>query len=208
MRITVFGATGRTGTHVVEECLRRGWAVQAFVRDAVKVSRRSGLDVVEGDARSQEAVASVIVGADAVLCCLGMNNIATPATDFSDSVRNIVRSMEHASSRRLLAVAAAGVLAHPTGGYRNKEGLPHYLVHVSAEHVRNYETLHDSQLDWTLMCPGFLKQDIPVGRGRYEFEDLPPGSPETGYADLAHTMVELTKVTESYRKRVGIVSDR
>ena len=145
---------------------------------------------------------------DAVLCCLGMNNIAVPATDFSESVRHIVRAMELAPNRRLLAIAWAGVLPHLTGGYRNKEGLPQYLIHVSAEHVRNYETLRDSSLDWTLMCPAFLKDDIPVGRGRFEFEGLPQGSNETGYGDLAHTIVELISVSASHRKRVGIVSDR
>ncbi len=149
-----------------------------------------------------------IAGADAALCCLGMNSIAVPATDFSESVTHIVRAMELTPNRRLLAIAWAGVLPHPTGGYRNKEGVPQYLIHVSAEHVRNYETLRDSSLDWTLMCPVFLKDDIPVGRGRLEFEGLPPGSNETGYADLAHTMVQLISVTASHRKRIGIVSDR
>jgi hypothetical protein len=41
-----------------------------------------------------------------------------------------------------------------------------------------------------------------------KFEGLPPGSNETGYADLAHTMVQLITVTASYGKRIGIVSDR
>jgi uncharacterized protein len=208
MRVTVFGATGKTGALVQQECLRHGWIVQAFARDTSKISSRPALEVVEGDARSPEAVGRGIAGADAVLCCLGMNNIAVPATDFSESVGHIVRAMELAPNRRLLAIAWTGVLAHPTGGYRNKEGIPQYLIHVSAEHVRNYETLRDSSLDWTLMCPAFLKDDIPVGRGRFEFEGLPPGSNETGYADLAHTMVQLIAVTGSYRKRVGIVSDR
>ena len=110
--------------------------------------------------------------------------------------------------RRLLAIAAAGVLDHPTGGYRNKEGLPAYLANVSAEHVRNYETLRDSGLDWTLMCPGFLKEDLPLGQGLYLFEDLPPGSNETGYNDLAASMTALVKDTSSYGRRVGIVSVR
>jgi putative NADH-flavin reductase len=208
MRVTVFGATGKTGTLVQHECLRRGWTVRAFARDTTRISLHPAREIIQGDARSLEAVERGIAGADAVFCCLGMNNIAVPATDFSDSVKQIVRAMELTPSRRLLAIAWAGVLAHPTGGYRNKEGVPQYLRHVSAEHVRNYETLKDSSLDWTLMCPVFLKGDIPVGRGRFEFEDLPPGSNETGYADLAHVMVQLVSVSESNGKRVGVVSDR
>jgi hypothetical protein len=40
------------------------------------------------------------------------------------------------------------------------------------------------------------------------YEDVPPGSEETGYADLAHTMVTLVAVAESHGKRVGIASYR
>jgi putative NADH-flavin reductase len=208
MLVSVFGATGRTGALVRHECLGRGWNVRAFARDATKISSHPHLEIIQGDARSPGDVARGIAGADAILCCLGMNNIAVPATDYSESVRHIVSAMELTPCRRLLAIAWAGVLAHPAGGYRNNESLPQYLVHVSAEHVRNYETLRDSALDWTLMCPVFLKADIPLGRGRFEFESLPPGSDETGYADLAHTMVQLIAATGSYGKRVGIVSDR
>ena len=137
-----------------------------------------------------------------------MKNIAIPATDYSESVGHIVNAMELTSNRRLVAIAWAGILDHPTGGYRLKDGVPQYLIHVAEEHIRNYETLRNSRLDWTLLCPAFLKNDIPVGRARFEFESLPPGGNETGYADLAHTMVELISVPGSYGKRVGIISDR
>jgi len=137
-----------------------------------------------------------------------MHDISLSATDLSESVRCIVDVMRDLGIRRLLAIAAAGVLDHPTGGYRNKEGLPAYLANVSTEHVRNYTTLRASDLDWTLMCPGFLKEDIPVGHAQYLFEDLPSGSDETGYKDLAATMTSLVDDTNAYCKRVGIVSFR
>ena len=208
MRVTVFGATGKTGVLVQEECLRRGWTVRAFVRDSTRVSAHQSLEIIQGDARLPVDVARGIAGADAVLCCLGMANIAVAATDYSESVKHIVKAMEIASQRRLMAIAWASILPHPSGGYRLKEGVPPYLIHVAAEHVRNYETLRDSSLDWTLLCPAFLKNDIPRGRARFEFENLPLGSNETGYADLAHTMVQLISVPSSYGKRVGIISDR
>jgi putative NADH-flavin reductase len=208
MRVALLGATGKTGALVLQDCLRRGWHVQALVRDKSKLPDREALTCVQGDARSREAVARVLAGSTAVLCCLGMHDISLSATDFSESVRCVVDVMHDLGIRRLLAIASAGVLNHPTGGYRNKEGLPPYLANVSTEHVRNYETLRDSGLNWTLMCPGFRKEDIPVGHGQHLFEDLPSGSDETGYKDLAATMTAFVEDANSYGRRVGIVSFR
>jgi putative NADH-flavin reductase len=208
MQVTVFGATGRAGTLVEHECLRREWGVRALMRDPSAVLRHPSRDIVRGDARSPEDVGRALAGADAVLCCLGMDDIAVAATDFSESVRNIVSAMMSTGNRRLLAIGWAGVLAHPDGGHAGASEVVPYLVHVAAEHVRNHEALRNCSLDWTLMCPVFLKEDIPFGNVRYEFDGLPSGSNETGYADLAYTMVQLVTERDSHGKCVGIVSDR
>jgi hypothetical protein len=137
-----------------------------------------------------------------------MHDISISATDFSECVRCIVDVMHDLGIRRVLAIVSAGVLDAPSAGYWNKDRLPAYLANVSAEHVRNYETLRDSDLDWTLMCPAYLKEDIPVGHAQYLFEDLPSGSNETGYKDLAATMTALVDDASSHGRRVGIVSFR
>ncbi len=208
MKTAIFGATGRTGKLLLKETAARGWVSRVLVRDPAKIEHTEGISVHVGDARSLPDVISTIEGVDAVFYCLGMADITLPATDLSDSVKTIIHAMRDQNVKRLVGIASAGELDHPDGGYRNKEGLPDYLKHVSAEHVRNYEALRDSGLAWTLMCPVFLIEDIPVGRGHYMFEDLPQGSYETGYADLARTMADLVDRPESFGKRVGIVSFR
>jgi putative NADH-flavin reductase len=202
----VFGATGRAGALVVDELLARGWSVRALARTAGRVPVRTDLEVVEGDARNRERVLAVVSGADVVFCCLGMADISVPATDFSDSVRTIVSAAEETAVRRLIAIASVGVLDDPTGGYRSKQ-LPEVFRNVAAEHLRNLETLRASSLDWTLMCPATLREDIPPGRSRVAYEDLPGDSGVTGYRDLALTMVDLIEVRESFRKRVCVLSE-
>ncbi|MBL8339890.1 MAG: NAD(P)H-binding protein [Rubrivivax sp.] len=226
MEIALFGATGRTGRLVLDEARRRGWTVRALVRDASRLGGSGGsggpVDVATGDTRDAAAVQALIgtVGSagigpggrrpvDAVVCALGMHDITVPATDFSDSVKAIVAAMKHAGVQRLVAIASGGVFEAPGGGYRNQQpGFPAYLQNISAEHVRNYETLRASGLDWTLMCPLTLAEDIPRGAGRFAIEALPPGSDETGCADLAAAMCSLLGDRASFGKRVGIVSDR
>jgi len=68
MKLTVIGATGRTGRHVVDEALRRGHKVTAFTRRPEALTERSRLDgVVVGDGRDPEAVRKAVSGADAVI---------------------------------------------------------------------------------------------------------------------------------------------
>jgi hypothetical protein len=100
------------------------------------------------------------------------------------------------------------VLDHPQGGLRRDHALPAALRHVSDEHLRVYEALRDSGLDWTLMCPPDLTDDIPAGRARWQYDTLPEGSREAGRADLARLMCDLLTERASVKKRVGIVSLR
>ena len=210
--IAVFGATGRTSSLVLQQARRCGWPVRALVRSQAKLAAGAGLAVVEGDARDEQAVQSVNDGAGsqvgAVLCAVGMHDIALPATDFSDSVKTIVAVMKRRGVRRIVAIASAGVLDHPQGGLRNEHGFPAYLRNVSAEQVRNLETLRASGLDWTLTCPMNLVDEVPAGHATWLYDDLPPGSEQTACADLAVAMCDLLTERASLGKRVGIVTVR
>lgn len=208
MRVTVFGASGKAGRLVVQECVEHGWETTAFVRDASKVAARPRLTAVAGDAGSLDDVRGAVRGRDATLCCLGLRDITVPSTDFSDAVKTIVRAMKESGVRRIVLIASTVVLPGPDGGVRGVAGVPDFLHNVVAEHVRNYETLRDSGLDWTVLCPATLVEDIPVGHARTAYEDLPVGAAEAGYLDVARTMVELVTEPKSYGKRVGLISVR
>jgi putative NADH-flavin reductase len=204
MVIALFGATGRTGRLVLERLLARGDHVRALAREPGKLVARPGLAAFEGDARDVPAVRRVIEGADAIVCCLGMQDITVPATDFSDSVRGIVEAARAVGVRRIVAIASAGVLADARGGLRNQYGLPAAFANIAAEHTRNLRTFEASGLDWTLMCPIDLV-DAPAGTARWAFEDLPTGL-HTGYADLADTIVAMLGRRDAHGRRVGVVS--
>lgn len=147
-------------------------------------------------------------GVAAVFSRLAMSDVSVPGTDLSGCAKTTIAAMKDCGVDRIVAVASAGELDHPDGGYRSKEGLPEFLQHVNFEQIRRYEAHRDSGLAWTLVCPGWLNEDIPPGRGRYALESLPQGSDETGYADLALTMALPMDRPESFRKRVGNVSFR
>jgi len=107
MVIALFGATGRAGRLVLERLLVRGDHVRALARDPGKLVPHPGLAAFAGDARDVPAVRRVVEGADAIVCCLGMQDITVPATDFSDAVRGIVEAARAAGIRRVVAIASA-----------------------------------------------------------------------------------------------------
>lgn len=72
MKITVFGATGRTGREVVRLALERGYNVVAFVRDSRKVNiENPQLEVVQGELNNKEALRATLKGSDCVISALG-----------------------------------------------------------------------------------------------------------------------------------------
>lgn len=62
MTILVTGATGTVGRQVVEQLVKRGADVRAFVRNPAKASFPAGVDVVEGDLLDVDSVRSAFSG--------------------------------------------------------------------------------------------------------------------------------------------------
>jgi uncharacterized protein len=208
MNLAVFGGAGRTGRRVTAMALARGHRVHALVRSAGRLAPHAGLTQTVGDASRPHDVEVTLAGADAALCCLGLADISRASTEFSDAVRAIAAAMRVHGPRRLVAIAAAGVLPDAAGGLRCDRTPGGPYRHINAEHARNYATLRDSGLDWTLLCAVDLVDDIPAGHARLAYEDLPPDSDVTSYEDLAATMLALVHEPASFGHRIGIVSVR
>lgn len=75
--LAVFGASGRTGRHVVECALEKGWTVKALVRNPSKFQlQHDQLTVIEGDFSNTEAIKQTVRGAMYVISCAGGPNSA------------------------------------------------------------------------------------------------------------------------------------
>jgi uncharacterized protein len=74
MRVTVLGATGGVGRHLVAQALDRGHQVDAVVRDPGRAALPAspGLTVHQGDARDAASVAAAVTPASVVLGALGI----------------------------------------------------------------------------------------------------------------------------------------
>jgi hypothetical protein len=106
MKVTLFGATGRTGGLVMERALSTGHEVTVLVRDPSKLKQpQAGLHVIQGDARQAGAVAETVQGTDVVISALGSGG--DTLTLFG---RNVMAAMERMGVKRIVSLVGASVV--------------------------------------------------------------------------------------------------
>jgi putative NADH-flavin reductase len=194
MRITVFGATGGTGRHVVEQALDAGHQVTAVVRDPARlgVAAADGLTVVTAQLDDRAAVGRAVEGADAVVDTLGPPRTG-PTTVRTDAASVIIAAMREAGVRRLVVVSAAG--AHTEGDgpfirFAVKPVLGYILRHAFADMRAMEAIVRASGLDWTIVLPPQLTDGPRTGKVRRQVGGNVRGSYRIARADLAAAVLQ------------------
>jgi putative NADH-flavin reductase len=155
MRLTVFGAGGRTGRQVVEQALERGHEVVAFGRDRSRLSiEHERLRVVEGDARDPAAVDAAVGGSGAIVSVLALA-AADREPEHSEATRVVLAAAGSAGVRRVVLTANNDVLT-------DRELTGEYAA-FGREHRRNRAGAEASGLDWTIGAAPWVTDDPPGG---------------------------------------------
>ncbi|RAV11509.1 NAD(P)-dependent oxidoreductase [Paenibacillus contaminans] len=233
MKIIVFGATGNTGRRVLTQGVKIGHEMTAFVRSPEKLYEQQGEDtaqhvkVIVRDIMDPVSVYEALSHQDVAIIAAGH---AGQGEEFVRIVDNIVSQCEtHPSfSGRVWLMGGAGLLDIPYTDLicNNLPGFPP----MYKNHNRNLERLRQTQLDWSVMCPGTMVNSIelpaPV-RLHMTSETLPVSIPETikefseadiagylfsrlqeldvAYEDVANCMLNHIELSGPFkRKRVGL----
>ena len=188
MRLAVFGASGATGRHLVELALEAGHEVSAFVRDAGGPHPpHDRLRLVVGRLDQQEAMRSVIAGADVVVSVLGMRSSKAEAI-CGPAMRSILPMMKTLGVRRLIALSAYG--ASETRGDSLLIRLVRRIIAAKMRDKDDMEVVvRASGLDWTLVRPAVLTNGRASGHYRAGVAIKPAVSAHLSRADLAAFML-------------------
>ena len=124
-KIAIIGATGRAGSQLLEEALRRGHSVTAIARNTAKIGERAGVVSQQLDVLDSEALTAAITGHDVVISAA---HFATVPAD------KVIAPVKAAGVKRLLVVGGAGSLLLPDSTrVIDSEGFPEeYLAEASA----------------------------------------------------------------------------
>ena len=116
LKILVYGATGKIGTHVVDEALSRGHVVTAVSRDPSRIIQvHDSLFAVQGNILDTESITSLAAGQDVII--ISVRGIVDNKKDPGDTVQrigiekvvNVLRDFE-GETPRLIHVGGAGSL--------------------------------------------------------------------------------------------------
>lgn len=129
MRVTVFGATGGIGRHVVRQLLNEGHQVTALARTPAKLAITDpGLTVITGTLSDRATVERAVHGADAVISALGPSLKRSAAgTPLTEGTRVIVAAMQEQKVARFIGLSTPS-LADP----RDKPHWKHKVLPVAA----------------------------------------------------------------------------
>ena len=189
MKITVFGASGKTGILLVYQALEKGHSVLAFARQAASVHiQHRNLRIIEGDILDYEKVKEAVQGQDVVMSTLGVN-VRKYNTILSDGTGHIIRAMKECGLKRFICMSSAGVLGNDGGFIFGKIIVPLMLKQVMADKKRQLEAIRASGLEWVVIRPPYLT-DSPR-TGKYRISSGVPEYRSVPRNDVADFMLKL-----------------
>lgn len=205
MRLLILGASGRLGSRLVTEALSQGHAVTAVARTpAPLVHPRLTWQAL--DIQDAAALHGVIPGHDAVVSALGFRRSPEEAEAVVTGIQHLNEGMRAHDVRRLVAVAAAGILQLDETRLRcERAGYPEAFRMGARAHRRVWELLEASGLAWTLVCPPELEEGERTQALRAQADRLPEGPLRASMEAVARWMIDALEGEEWVEKRVGIV---
>ncbi len=158
MRLAVIGAAGATGKLIAKHALKAGHDVTAVVRDPAKMSDVAGVRALQGDMMDVESLATALSGHDAVVFAAGPPHMKA-STARTDGARNTVTAMQRVGIKRLIAISGlgAGETRERMGFFVSRVIVPLILGRLLADQNGLEQAIRASDLDWTLVRPGEMK---------------------------------------------------
>ncbi|MFT3866064.1 MAG: NAD(P)H-binding protein [Solirubrobacterales bacterium] len=211
-RIVVIGGTGYAGSAIVAEAAARGHEVTAFSRSLPK-NPVPGVNYTQGDATDEEALASVVSGADVVVAALAPRG---PLAEPFREVNRAIARLADAESARLFVVGGYSSLRPFAGGPRFVEDLSHVPAEVRDEVLAGAALIIEDlpaapeTLDWVFVSPALAFGSFAPGErlGKCRLGDDVAVQPEDGgaisAADYAIGFVDLIEQGDRHRAHVNL----
>ena len=187
----------------------KGYKVTAFGRNVESLIDQDNLNenftAQKGYLFDEKDVAKAINNADVIISVLG------GASDGSDKTRSlgikvILSQMQKKGKKRIIALGGMGVLnAEDNTLLLHAEDYPNEYFAVGMEHLKAFELLLESNLDWTFFCPADIHDKDETGIFIISINYAPdPNHFRINAGDLAMAMLKAATNQEYVQQRAGI----
>ena len=192
MKLLVIGASGGTGSALVEQALAASHDLLVLARKPETVKRVDKLSVQKGDVLDVDSISSAAQGCDAVLSTFGPTNAREPGTLMSVGVRNIVAACTAQNVKRF--VFESGLMCSDgTGlGTFSRLGLKAFgtIAHKLRDDKRIAEKeIQASALDWIIVRPPMLSHKPATGAYKHGVDAAINTTKALPHADVAAFML-------------------
>jgi putative NADH-flavin reductase len=194
VRLTILGASGRIGRHVLEQAVEAGHEVTVLVRDPARLGELGDrVRAVTGTISQREAVDEAVSGAEAVISAIGPDgNDAAQVEQLRAGMRNTIDAMRRHGVRRIVNLSGAGITA-PSERKPLVDRVVTRVVRRFARHVvgakqAEYDELARSGLEWIAVRPAIVTDGPLTDRYVAGPAELRPGA-RISRADIGHLML-------------------
>lgn len=208
--VLIIGASRGIGRETVRKALEAGHHVTAFARHAPHyLPDDARLRIIEGDATSYSDIEQAMQGQDCVITTLGMGPTREKVTLFSMASTHICNAMSTHNITRLIAVTGIGTgNSKGIGGSLFSQFIqPLFLATIHEDKTREEEIIKASELNWTIVRPGYLTRLPP--KGTYHAL-INPQEWRGGFisrTDVADFLVQQIEATDLIHQTPLLISD-
>lgn len=209
MNILIVGATRGIGRQLLEQALTVGHTVTVLVRNPQKLStQHERLRIIKGDILDVDSVATAIAGQEAVCCTIGVKVPWFRVTVFSEGTRNLLQAMKKTGVKRLICVTGIGA-----GDSKGHGGFLYDYLFLStllrtiyADKNRQESLIMASDVDWTIVRPGFLTNGPLTEKYRILTNMAGVTAGRISRADVAHFMLKELEANQYLRQTPMLTS--
>ena len=196
MKVLVVGANGKTGKRIVRLLKESVHSPLAMIRDPAQRSAFDELGVPTVDADLEYPIDHAVRTCDAVIFAAGSGprtgKDKTVLVDHIGAIRAIVAAQVQ-SARRFIMLSALNA------DVNSESKIAHY--HKAKAHTDNH--LRETDLDWTVICPGGLLDD--PGTGQVQISEQLRGQGQTSRDNLAAALVDCLTMENTFRKSFSLL---
>jgi uncharacterized protein YbjT (DUF2867 family) len=210
MKMTVFGATGGIGGHLVRQALDAGHKVTAVVRDRARFDvRHPALEVVTVPGLTDpEVLRCALESSDAAISGVGPRG-RKDGPVASSTTRGILRAMEASGVRRFVAVSAVPVGPVPDGeSFLNRRIVLPFIAAFARDVYVDLAEMEDeirrSATEWTIVRPPKLVNKPLTGKYRTVLGGNVPRAYSISRADVADAMLAALDNPATLRQAIGV----
>ena len=196
MKVLVIGANGNTGTRVVRKLLSGPHDPIAMIRDPAQRPKFDDMGVPTILADLEYPIDHAVKGCDAVIFAAGSGGHTgkdkTVLVDHIGAIRAIVAAQVQGAHRFIMLSAL-------NADVNSTSRIAHY--HKAKAHADNL--LRETDLDYTIICPGGLHDD--PGTGRVTVSDETHGQGKTSRDNLAAALVACLDLANTCGKTFSLL---